>query len=812
MAALLRVVFACVPATAGLGTIIVTTPHTSLDATNYVFDAGLAATRLDRNASYALADDARFARTTWDCAARGTQGGVVTEKVLSPGSPAEFQLVRTGILNTPQMRDGEVFSTEAQRHHAQKDGKFEANAEHVLGALAWAKHGGLAPFDEVADRIVCAESATNGDRTLVGGGAGGVLSDADCAAGASALEEKHPLHTHATPTNGASVQSTTTPGCQVNATGSALFEVLSVGTSFDSLLLPIRPYRASVGVWSATALLFRADTASGARLGAPLASRTFNVSTATWVRLFSSPARHAPGRHRMELWPANISAGTAGEKQSLFDSPGWTSSTTASASNSSGLGFGGSLTFEPTSRVGGAFNAVRSTLAQRVVAAMEWQLRLATLPNGILDVLTTHEPHWRGVGDDDVGSAGATWDLIRSGCKDAYINARFLCSLEAALELQAAGAVEHSSLTAAVVRAAKAAFVRTFGNSIRAGTNSSSCLSWIACDRTDSTGCSSSSILSSSSSSDPVAAGELRVDIGFTPTLALAAALDVRGEGFGAALGRFDTARDAARSVPGRFRTNTISIEFVNVTLWRASSGWTRRSANGFAVRAADAGGDWHIFDPAAGPADGHGQFGNTEENGGVILATTALVFRAGVHPKVWALFSEMARAVMAGALQLNKGANGTSTPLMAASREHLRRPITQRGLVQHLCAARRGEATALTGHPDRWGEHWCNHYKSVSWNLPGAGSFVYAFARGLLRLDVAIAAGTLVVHGIPIPFGHQAATAVPVPHWAQVRWPAELRGVGTAVEVIGINVLGAPHDLTCTVGSASIDLTCTAV
>jgi hypothetical protein len=66
-------------------------------------------------------------------------------------------------------------------------------------------------------------------------------------------------------------------GGHVNATGSALFEVFSTATSFSSLSLPMRPYKSKLGVWSANALLFRADAASGARLGAPLASHTFNL-------------------------------------------------------------------------------------------------------------------------------------------------------------------------------------------------------------------------------------------------------------------------------------------------------------------------------------------------------------------------------------------------------------------------------------------------------------------------------------------------------------------------------------------------------
>jgi hypothetical protein len=794
------VLFLLLPLTvSAVGSIIVTTPRASLDATtlirDYVFDAGLAIARLDRNASYALADDARFARTSWDCAAWGTQGGVITEKILSLGSSDDLHLVRTGLLNTPLLGDGEVFSTEGQRYHAGRDGKFEANAEYVLSALSWAKHGGLALFDEVSDRIVCAEN-DRGDRTLVGGGASRVLNDVDCVAAASMLEEKHPTALHATPMNGASVRSTE-GNTHVNATGSALFEVVSVTTTFSSLLLPMRPYKAKVGVWSATALLFRADAASGERLGAPLGSQTFNISTTTWVRLASSAHALAPGRYRVELWPANTSAG---EKQSMFLSPGWISSTSRirwiSSNNSTNFSsFGGSLTFESTSRVGGAFDPVPPTLAQRVAAAMEWQLRLATLPNGTLDVLTIHEPNWRGVGVDDTGSAGAMWDLIRSGYKDAYINARFIGSLDATMALQAAGVIKYN-LTAAVVLAAKAAFVRTFSRN-------TSYLSWIGCDRTDGTGCSNDT--------SPSTAGELPVDIGFTPTLALAAALDVRGEGVAAALGRFDSARAAARSVPGHFRTNTIPLESVNVTLWRASSQWKRRGAKGFAVRANNTGGDWHIFDPAEGPADGYGQFGNTEENGGIILSTTALVFAAGVYPKLWSDFREMARAVTTGALQLSEGANGTSTPLMASFREYLRLPIARGGIVEHLCAARRGEKAH---EYDRWGEQWCNYYKSVSWNLPGGGSFAYAFARGLLRLDVAINAGTLTVYGAPIPLDpQQAATAVPLPAWAQARWPTELRDVGTTIKVTGVNVLGTPCHLTCTVSGTitALALTCTA-
>jgi hypothetical protein len=78
--------------------------------------------------------------------------------------------------------------------------------------------------------------------------------------------------------------------------------------------------------------------------------------------------------------------------------------------------------------------------------------------------------------------------------------------------------------------------VQTFGSNSSPPNSSppnSSYLSWIGCDRTDGTGCSDSTLAP--------AAGESPFDIGFTPALALAAALDVRGEGYGAALDRFES-------------------------------------------------------------------------------------------------------------------------------------------------------------------------------------------------------------------------------------------------------------------------------
>jgi len=469
---------------------------------------------------------------------------------------------------------------------------------------------------------------------------------------------------------------------------------------------------------------------------------------------------------------------------------------------------------------------VRPTLGARLAAAARWQLGFAAEHGGLF---TITEANWRGVGAADVGAASAMWDLLRSGYQDAYINARYVASLQAMLELQAAGLVlpdeGGAAVTAADVAAAKAAFVAAFGTadgkhsrspSSSSSSSSSSYSSWVSCDRV---------VGGAANCSGGV--GARAVDIGFVPTLALAAALDVRGEGAGAALARFDAARDAARHVSGRFRTNTRPIEAVDPALWRASSRWgTSVDARGFALRRNSTPGDWQIFNPTTGAADGYGQWGNTEENGGVLMSTSALVFQAGPYgDAMLADFEAPVRALANASLQLAAGAGGVAAgPLLAAAgqRDLLRARIAPGSVPMALCEQAR--RLKHGGRADRWGEHWCDYYKDVSWNLPGAGAFVFGWAKGLLQLQLplptaaeaaaAAAAGSAAVVTVYGTAVREAAgsVAVALPAWAQPRWPRAV----AAVEVIGMNVGGRPHSLLCNAttggggGSRAEGLACT--
>jgi len=735
---------------------------------------------IGENASFALSDNARFARASWDCGAWGTQGGVIAEKLLSLGSASHLRLVRRWLLNNPQLPSGEVFSTEGGLYHAGNDGKAEANAEFIIGAAAYARHCGdaRAAFSGAPHRLVCAV-VSGGARFLVSGAG---VSDGACSMKPLELQASAP-ELFATTMNAA--YTAHTEGAAMPAAGVALFQCVSLKRSATALLLPLRQYKPMhASSWSATAMLWK----SGKLLET---WQSVNVSAgADWTELRLRSAPLPAGEYRLELWPC----GDGGRSQSVFTSPAWVSSLGAASAA------GGSMTFAPGTQIGKAATEMLPSLGQRLSAAMAWQRSLAR--KGGRGVLVLKEAQWRGVGADDVGASGAMWDLLRAGYLDSYLNVRYLQSIRAMLDLQTAKLTKQV-VAEADLHFAKADFVDVFGTNA-----STSYISWIGCDRV------------SGNSSDCGGADGARflkpVGVGFLPSLASAAYLDVRSEGPGAAGDRFAPIRDLARNVSGRFRTNTIPVEEVNVTLWRASSKWKHRDAAGFARRANGSGGDWQIFGSDAAAQDGYGQFGLTEENGGIIAATSGFVFKTGPYPELWTDFKGASGAMAAAALQLQLGAAGTRTPLLADQREYQRSPINN-DLVKDLCMeARRLEPRGPeTNKADRWGEHWCGYYKSVSWNLPGAGAFAFAFVQGMLHLEIPLAqrapAVVVRVYGLAVPLDGDEATLA-VPAWAAKRWPPELAKAGTEISSL-FNVAGALASLSCTVHHAGgMQLRCSLV
>lgn len=742
--------------------------NASIVVNDYVLDQGLGDLG-NHNASFSLSDTARFSRLSWDCGAWGTQGELITEKMLSLGRKEHIRLVRRWLLNTPQLPSGEVFSTEGSLYHSHSDGKMEANAEFILSSALFAAHSGEhSLFNTIPDRLVCYVDASNKRR--LASGFGKSLNDSACSTPLNLLENAHHDEIYAQTLNGAFVAHT--EGATMNASGSALVQHIIVPHAFTALSLPLRPYKhMQQPCWPVTSLLYNAK-------GKLLWSAEINISNSGWMDLVLQNLIEA-GNYTLKLWP---SMSESGRSQSIFTSPAWLTNVNYQAKNKGGAH---TLTFLPDTPIGEHGYKVPPTLAKRLVMAMQWQLSFASTDNSI-GVMKINQSNWRGVAADDVGASSAMWDLIRSGYKDSYLNVRFIESISAMLELQAAGLTSDTKLVSlADLLSAKSAFVSTFASN-------GSYLSWIGCDRVSG---------SHSDCSGPEKTYERPVNINFVPALALVAKLDMRSEGREKSLLRFDSVRDAARNVNGRFRTNLIPIEAVNPVLWRASSKWKLRDTKGFAIRSKNQSGDWQIFaDPYK---DGYGQWGNTEENGGILLSTTSLVFSAGIYPEMFSDFESLVTNLTAISEQLAAGENGTHTPLLSKNRDMLRESIIHGSVPSWLCQQARH--LIPTEPADRFGDHWCDYYKSVSFNLPSAGAFVYAFAKGLLSLHIPIQHNSLIknvlVYGTSI-VSDSDLVQVDLPVWVQKRWPPEVGSIG----IDGINVAGTTHSLNCTIQTVTMN------
>ena len=401
---------------------------------NFSLDGGGAG--YDRNGSYALADNSRFSRATWDCGAWGTQGAVITEKILSLGGPKHLALARRWLLNTPVLGDtGEAFSTEGGQFHAGADGKWEANAELILSAALFAKHAGQHEiFQAPVSRLVCAVHA-NGSRTLLTRGGDSSLRSTLCGDAVGSLEAHQPL-SFATTMNAA--YQAGTEGLTVNASGSALFQDLQAAEGFVGLSLPLRQYKPlNFPCWTLRALVYKASLLIHTQL--------VDVSTAAWVDL--AVAGDA-GRYRVELWPAE---NATTREDGIFTSAAWVSTVGAAGSASPP---GGSMTFQPGGSPGDEATPVPATLGARLAMAMKWQLRFARASEDeSVGIMTIPDKNWRGVGRDDVGASSAMWDLIRSGYKDTWLNVRFVESIKAMLELQHGGLMNEVSYFAIINQA-----------------------------------------------------------------------------------------------------------------------------------------------------------------------------------------------------------------------------------------------------------------------------------------------------------------------------------------------------------------------
>ena len=228
------------------------------------------------------------------------------------------------------------------------------------------------------------------------------------------------------------------------------------------------------------------------------------------------------------------------------------------------------------------------------------------------------------------------------------------------------------------------------------------------------------------------------------------------------------------------------AIEAVDPHLWQPLRGWQYLTANNTADYVLQCGA-FHMFDNGYG----RGNFGNNEENGGVLYGTTAFVMAAETYAASYDDFKLLSQHFDRVADQL-EAEDYTQKP-DAAHSEYLQTPLTDE-LVDTLCRARRGiEDPPKPNQLDKYGEHQCNNYQNASHDLPESSAYLYAFVQGLLSL-VIDAFGNVLVHGTMISPASADPVLVHLPSDVLGRWPSAV----AEVHVDGLNVFGQRKSLAC--------------
>lgn len=751
-----------------------------------------------QKSSFSVSDDGTFARISWGISDYATQGSFIAEKACALAPPgasynAHQIMVRNWLLKLPLTPDGRAFGTEGGELHMGGQGAYEGTAEVLLMARAYLAHtGDVLSFEWVPERLVCWTDA-NGVVRLAGVGHPG-LDDSACSAspssflahGVNQFMPEGPIAPSAVTFGNSTVKTT------IYAHAKALVQYITLEAAWSAVSVAVTV--AGTGVGSMQAMIVDSST------GKVVYSQPVPPQiTTTWLTMALPPGTTAPaGGYSIQLVPAaeNSTPGSAFALQWITDArptqPGKSSYYTYLAADYS--------------------TAVPSlppvyTLGQQLSRALNWQLALMATGPSSYDILVIREAAYRGSAEAAVNSGSSYYDLLRMGFAASYINLRVLESMVAYSEMVNASAVPPVPGLQSIMEQVATAIGDRFGDSAK-GTF----VAWYGCTCTQ--GGNSTCLLSGihPGSTDPCLQS---FDIGFIPGQALAVKLGVvagpsSGGSYTATVAALAQMRDLARYGGGQFRTNVISIESVTPLAWLAADRWNDKDANGYAVREWNQTGDWMMFNTSSG-ADGNGNYGLQEENGGRLLSTSAFVFETGngggSQPTVgvmssspyaeitqdWADFVEVVTNIT---LQLEAG--DYNEPLLPYSNPPMTRTRMVNGsLPQHLCAVPRGEGSLTK--KDLFGYAWCDYYKTVSFDLPEAGLALYSFVKGLLGLYVR-ADGTLLIAGQPLPTPTGSLT-VPVPPG----WPATTQ----TVSVIGLNV-GKSQAITLFCAAQGSELMCT--
>lgn len=696
-----------------------------------------------------VADEWTWSHKTWGEPAYSPQGSLIAKKLLSFGSAEDIRQVREWLLVAPIDTDNQIFSTNSNKLHLSEKGAFESNAEFIIMARDYlAFSGDLQTFEKTPDRLLCylRTSGTWNAATPPGKYSACGIQD-----GSDTYEE-------------------VIFGAWSRGPGMILGQYFNANEPFRRLWLPLRArntYTCKSAICSCSPpLRVYLNQGSGTVATYDIPSNFFSSAVGVEVGFPDQPA----GTYYVEIHPRPPDSAL---KQCLETHPdpnlkdaapywngvGWRSD---AAPVTSGGATAKAYTTDPSGPV--QFANLRTKLQR----AMQWQLDQARNPQGSYGIFIIWDATFRGTGKSGV-STSTYYDLLKSGFKDTYVNLRFLESLDAYLEMQRASVAPllvSDALRQNVETDTVAQLVQPDGRLI----------SWIGCSYTH----NGRSLCNPSSISD----FQHPYDIAFVPSQALAARLihsDPRPRT------AFAGMRSAARHRPGLFRTNLIKVEDVTPDIWEAQHTWCWLTDRGMAVFAPPPKQcqDWHLFETEPG----NGNWGYQEENGGILFSTTTFVLQAGPYPEMIADWQRLSTRIDEIVNHVGRGA--FNVPLLAHDRAFLRRPI-ENSVVRMLCENGRPAQPADSFH-----ENICSYYKSISYHLPEAGTYVYALLEGLLSLKIGTDGGVSVYGRVLTP---GVVTDLDLASLGIRGIPAEL----ASIDASHLNVSGRKASLSCSFPSPS--------
>jgi hypothetical protein len=805
---------------------------------------GAAAVAALQNGSYALTErrgllgsmDLLPTSDGGDIACQGSLNAmqIITTKLRS-GNDSALALVKKWLVSVPLDvdTDGRVWDSSNQQYHQKKQGAWEAAAEWVLMARLYAAHSGnLELFSSSIDRILCTEDAGSGAKRVasMGGNASlctTPLEDIKMWAPTPALELGDVYEAQIT---GRPVATRDTPRLQIAAAKRLVQRFTTGPHPVAALIMPIEASWSRV--YAATLCL--KDAASGAVVyRAALSSTTPNTITpAGWLRVLLQTALPA-----LTTFDVALTADPTQEQRSTERSPTWLTRMQVEGgrgrietwgyvhAESAGGGSGQSRDVNGSCCTQGnaaseSGTAPTTTLAARLEIGMQWQLELARRTTASAEeggggasaptfgALVVRDAYVNGVPATGKGtsSASSMWDQVRMGWKPMYINALFLASVDAWIELEDVSAVrslqELVGVSARVVRSEIAADIDAqFGYDVSVPVAGGApqlqrgYLSWISCNATDEArGLSTCPLHGAVTHGD----GQRAIDGRMLPDQAWAVKL---GLGGAPARARLDAMLTDAR-IDGLVRNNLVPFESIDPRICTAADKWDPVDSRGFCVPGNGGGMRYsgHCVctpdDPIVGGPFCTFNFGYNQQNGGRVFATQSTLYEAGPYRGSLDDFTTTVLALRAIVAQL-RSSDPAATPLLDENRGFLRTPIPN-DIVRTMCMHEHHYNASTIPDKDAWGADVCAYVKDLTYGLrTGPRGVLIAFAAGHLGLHVG-ANRTLVLWGQPV--SRNVVETVRLPDAIAARWPAALKGVSLG----GVRVGATSVDVACNVTSSA--------